>query len=256
MYDKFKAKALYLKGEYDAAAAMFLEGAKEGDELASFNYGYCLLMGIGVPYDPREAKSYFMFARDMQGGESCYNLAMMYMHGEGVAKDYHKSFKYMKISAMRGCIEAQLYLGMVYTTGYLLEPDIVRIRMLPFHTPEFRDEIFMLEGDADEAALDEEKRFSVTHADARAAHDWFQRASRHDPTYVGSLVAKGKFLYAKCYIDGLGVDFDRKKGEMLMIAAGKSGSMEAVEFLAESGLIPKHLLGEARSEKDATYGGV
>ena len=81
MYDKFAANALYLKGEYEKAASMFYEGAREGDESASFNYGYCLLMGIGVPYNPRAAKSYFMFARDMQGGESCYNLAMMYMHG-------------------------------------------------------------------------------------------------------------------------------------------------------------------------------
>ena len=256
MFDKLRANTLYLKGEYEMAASMFYEGAREGDVSAAFNYGYCLLKGIGVAYDPREAKSYFMYARDMQGGESCYNLAMMYMHGEGVVKDYHQSFKYMKIAAIRGCIEAQLYLGMVYTTGYLLEPDVIRISMIPFHNPEFRDEIFMLEGDADEAALDEEKRFSVVSADARAAHDWFRRAAHHDPTYVESLVAKGQFLYAKCYIDGLGVDFDRKKGERLMLAAGKSGSMEAVAYLAENGITPQRLLEEARAEKANMYGGV
>ena len=108
MFDKLRANTLYLKGEYEMAASMFHEGAREGDVSAAFNYGYCLLKGIGVAYDPREAKSYFMYARDMQGGESCYNLAMMYMHGEGVVKDYHQSFKYMKIAAIRGCIEAQL----------------------------------------------------------------------------------------------------------------------------------------------------
>ena len=198
MYDSLKANVLFMKGDYEKAASMFYEGAREGDVGAAFNYGYCLLMGIGVDYNPKEAKSYFMYARDMEGGESCYNLAMMYMHGEGVVKDYQQSFKYMKIAALRGCIEAQLYLGMVYTTGYLIEPDIVRICMIPFHKPELRDNVFMLEGDADEAALDEEKRFSVVAADARAAHDWFRRAAHHDPTYVESLVAKGQFLYAKC----------------------------------------------------------
>jgi len=256
MYDKLRADVLYLKGEYEKAASMFHEGAREGDVGAAFNYGYCLLMGIGVQYNPSEAKSYFMYARDMQGGESCYNLAMMYMHGEGVVKNYHQSFKYMKIAATRGCVEAQLYLGMLYTTGYMLEPDVIRICMIPFHKPEFRENVFMLEGDADEAALDEELRFSVVSADARAAHDWFRRAAYHDPTYVESLVAKGQFLYAKCYIDGLGVDFDRKKGERLMLAAGKSGSMEAVAYLSENGITPQRLLEEDRAEKSKRYGGV
>ena len=54
---------------------MFLEGARDGDELAAFNYGYCLWRGLGVPYDPTEAKSYFSFARDHEGGAACYNIA-------------------------------------------------------------------------------------------------------------------------------------------------------------------------------------
>ena len=237
MFDFLSAKVIYMRGEYETAAKLFLEGAREGDAMAAFAYGYCLLYGIGVPCDYAEAKSYFAFARDIEGGESLYNLAVMYMHGTGVTRNYKKSFEYMQAAALRGCIEAQLYLGMAYTTGYLLEPDIVSISLIPFHKPDYRvGTEYMLTGDVPDAELDEELRFSVISADARQAFEWFRAAARHDPTYVSELVAKGQFLYAKCYLDGLGTDFDRVKGTRLMLVAGKSGSVEAVNFLSENGV--------------------
>ncbi|MBO7318138.1 MAG: sel1 repeat family protein [Bacteroidales bacterium] len=110
MYEKLKADVEFLDGNYEAAADMYLEGARDGDSVAAFNYGYCLWRGYGRAYDPKEAKSYFSFARDMEGGESCYNLAMLYMHGEGVPRNYKEALRYMRISASMGCIEAQLYL--------------------------------------------------------------------------------------------------------------------------------------------------
>ena len=250
MYDKLKADVAFLRGNYEEAAAMYREGAKDGDAGAAFNYGYCLLHGIGTEYSPSEAKSFFAFARDMEGGESCYLLAMLYLHGEGVRKDYKQALKYMKISASQGCIEAQLYLGMAYTTGCMLEPDVVGICMIPYHKPEYRDPYaLLLEGDVPDAEADEELRFSVIDADARLAFEWFRRAAHHDPTYVASLVAKGQYLYAKCYIDGMGTDFDNRKGLMLMLAAGKSGSEDAVNYLAENGVRPENLLAEAKKQK-------
>ena len=147
MYEKSVADVAFMEGDTETAAQMYLEGARDGDALASFNYGYCLWRGIGVPYDPKEAKSSFVYARDLEGGESCYNLAMLYLHGEGVRKDYVKAYEYMKISAEHGCIEAQLYLGMAYTAGCMFEPDIVGISMIPYHTPEYRNDAFLLDGE-------------------------------------------------------------------------------------------------------------
>lgn len=251
MNPTLSADVKFIRGQTEEAAREYLEAAREGDVRASFNYGYCLWRGIGVPYDPAEAKSFFAYARDMEGGEACYNLAMLYMHGEGVKRDYAATVKYMKIAAARGCIEAQLYLGMAYTTGYLLEPDIIGICMIPYHKPIYRD-IYapLLTGEVLDAELDEELRFSAISADARAAFEWFRRAAHHDPTYVSSLVAKGQFLYAKCYVDGMGTEFDRTKGYKLMLAAGKSGSAEAVNFLAENGITPAMLLGEGKRREE------
>jgi hypothetical protein len=54
----------------------------------------------------------------------------------------------------------------------------------------------------------------------------------------------------------MGTDFDRKKGELLMLAAGKSGSEEAVAYLTENAVSPERLLAEARAEKYGYKGGV
>ncbi len=245
MYEKLRADVAFLDGDYETAADMYLEGARDGDPLSAFNYGYCLLKGLGRPYDPKEAKSYFSFARDLEGGAAYYNIAMLYLHGEGVPQDFSLAHKYMLMSAEDGCIEAELYMGMACTLGCMFEPDVISICLIPYHKAEYRNfSDNLLTGyvpDMDK----EDGRFAVVRADASMAFGWFQAAARHDPTYVEELVAKGKYLYAKCYIDGLGTDFDRVKGTRLMMLAGKSGSMEAVTFLKENGVTPDMILAEA-----------
>jgi TPR repeat protein len=235
-----RADIEFLNGNYETAREMYLDGARDGDALSAYNYAYCLLKGIGGTYEPQLAKSYFSFARDLAGGVSAYMLSMLYMHGEGVVRDFQKALEYMKLAADGGCIEAQLYLGMAYTIGCLYEPDIVSISMIPFHKSEYREnDPYLLMGDVLAAEEEEDMRFSVLRADARLAFEYFQRAARHDDTYVKELVAKGKFLYAKCYIDGLGVDFNRQKGARLMLNAGRAGSPDAVAFLNANGVPPE-----------------
>ena len=250
-FEKSVADVLFLKGDYVRAAEMYLEGARDGEEIASFNYAYCLLHGYGVERDPEMAKSFFSFARDMEGGESCYNLAVMYLEGNGVEKDYRQAVRYMTDAADMGCVEAMLYLGMVYTTGYILFPEITSICMIPFHKSEMRQQPFYLtgaEGSLDEA--DEEARFSAVRADARRAFEYFSEAAHADPTYVEDLVARGQYLYAKCFIDGMGTDFNREVGLRLMLTAGKSGSEDAVAYLAENGITEKLLLEWKKQKKD------
>lgn len=246
MYEKSRADVEFLKGNFEAAKAMYLEGARNCDELASYNYGYCLLRGIGGEYDPTLAKSYFSFARDMQGGASCYMLAMLYLHGEGVPQDFAKALSFMRAAAENGCIEAQLYLGMAYTVGCMFEPDIIGISMIPYHKSEYRNnENYLLTGEM-ESPDTEDMRYAVIRADAREAFEYFQMAARHDDSYVEELVSKGKFLYAKCYIDGLGVDFNRQKGVRLMLNAGRSGSVDAVAFLSANGVPPELYLSKPK----------
>ena len=242
-FDKSAADVLFLKEEYEKAAEMFLEGARDGEDIASFNYAYCLMKGYGVECDPEMAKSFFTYARDMEGGASCYNLAVMYLEGNGVEKNYRTALRYMSDAADMGCVEAMLYLGMVYTTGYVLYPEITLINMIPYHKSEMRGEMLYLPGSTESFYdADEEERFTTVRADARRAFEYFRDAAYSDPTYVEDLVAKGKYLFAKCYIDGMGTDFNREMGLTLMLKAGKSGSEDAVAYLAENGITEKLLL--------------
>ncbi len=241
-----EAHALYLRGDVAAAAHMYHELAREGDAAAALCFGYCLWRGIGCTADAREAKSFFAFAREADGGDACYNLAILYMHGDGVATDYKRSHAYMREAAEKGCIEAQLYLGMVYTTGFYLEPDITAICPIPFHTPEYRRFDHLLYGDVRDIEREEDARSFVVSADAAEAFSYFKMAAYHDPTYVSDLVAKGQFLYAKCFVDGLGTECDRNKAVRLMLAAGKSGSEDALHFLQETGIPVARLLEMAK----------
>jgi len=249
-FEKSVADVLFMRGEYEAAAEMYLEGARDGEEIASFNYAYCLLHGYGVERDFEAAKSFFTYARDMKGGESLYNLAVLYLEGRGTEKNYRMGIQCMSDAADLGCVEAMLYLGMVYTTGYVLSPEITSISMIPFHKSEARvDDMYMLPGESSMYELDEEARFSTVKADARRAFEYFSEAAHADPTYVEDLVAKGKFLFAKCFIDGMGTDPSLETGLALMLKAGKSGSEDAVAFLAENGITERLLL-EWKSKKN------
>lgn len=251
-FNKSTADVLFMKGEYAAAAELYLEGAKDGEEIASYNYAYCLLNGYGVEQDYALAKSFFSYARDMKGGESCYNLALLYLDGKGVEKDYRVAMQYMSDAADLGSVEAMLYLGMAYTTGYVLYPEVVGISMIPFHQAELRgDEVLLLEGGGYDTEYDEEQRFSVIRPDQRRAFEYFRDAAYSSPTYVEDLVARGKYLYARCYIDGMGVDFNRIKGMKLMLTAGRSGSEDAVAFLAEAG-VNERLIAEWSSASEKT----
>ncbi len=249
MFDKLKADVEFLNQNYKAAADMYFEGAREGESIAAFNYAYCLLKGLGRDCDAHGAKTYFAFARGLEGGAAYYNLAMLYLHGEGVAQDFEKALYNMRISAEEGCIEAQLYMGMACTLGCMFEPDVVSISMIPTHKAEYRDMYNnLLTGYVPDYDA-EDMRFAVIKADAKEAFEWFRLAARHDSTYVEELSAKGKFLYAKCFTDGLGTEPDFKKGTRLMLVAGKSGSMEAVNFLAENGITPQMILEEGNRSK-------
>ena len=249
-----EAKTLFMRGEYESAFKLFSELAADGDAVSAFNVGYCCLHGYGVEKDPVMAKSYFTYAVNIVP-EAAYNLAIMHLHGIGVKRNYKKSFSYMQDSASLGCVEAQLYLGIAHTLGSMFEPDVVEISLIPYHTPIYRDDSYLLMGQIDDFEEDEESRMSAVRCDPVTAFEWFREASRQDATYTAELSLKGKYLYARCYLDGVGVDFNRDKANELMVLAASEGSQEALVYLNTDApyMLPKledkkYLAGIARLE--------
>ena len=254
MFNLIHANALFVERRYEEASREYLEGARDGDPDASFNYAYCLRYGFGVPRDLERAKSFFAFSREADNGEALYNLAVMYIHGEGVKKNYKKAYEYMRASAERECIEAQLYLGMLYTTGAMFDPDIVGITKIPHRSPEYRTpDDMLLMGDIPDLEADEDLRFGVVHADMREAFLWFRSAAyQRSGKADDDLIAKAQYLYAKCFLDGMGTDPNIETAHRIMLLAGKSGSEEALHYLLENGVTPRNLLGRARTPEENT----
>lgn len=232
MHSDNEGKALFINGKYAEAFSHFLSLARDGDPLSAFHTGYCLLNGYGTTADPASAKSYFVFASG-KIPEASYNLAVMYLHGVGVKKNYKKSMEYMNDAAEMGCIEAQLYLGIAHTLGTVFEPDVVELSLIPFHTAIYRDDSNLIEGEVEifDFEADDEARCQALRQDANAAFEWFRRAAAQDSTYVEDYSAKSKYLYARCFLDGLGTDFNLKRANSLMLVAAADGSAEALEYL-------------------------
>ncbi len=230
MFDIARAKVLYLEGKYEEAARMFLEGAEEGDAEGAFNYAYCLMNGKGVARDAAKAKSFYTFASNIIG-EAAYNLAVMHLDGIGTKRDPVRALEYMNDAAEMGIIEAQLYLGVAYAAGSLYEPDIRSISLIPYHTPEHLSKGHYLDGDTMPTEADEEARIKAIREDANTAFLHFRDAARHPEDYVEELAGMGKFLYARCFLDGLGTEPSRQRGDALMLVAAKEGSPEAQYYI-------------------------
>lgn len=233
MQDVKTGKVLFMDGRHKDAARLFLDLAREGDSEAAFHYAFCLQFGFGVEKNEREAVSFYKFAKELIG-EASYNLAVLYMHGVGVKRDYKKSYSYMLDAARANIIEAQLYLGVAHTMGSLFEPDIIAISLLPYHTSIGRDPSLVLTGDVPDEEADEEARIAAVRQDLVTAHEWFRTAALHDSTYVEELSKRSKYLYARCFVDGVGTDFNRETAEALMLLAANDGSPEAYLYIAEN----------------------
>ena len=249
MYDVKIGVVLYLDGHYTEAADYFYYGATQGDAEAAFNYAYMLMKGIGVEKNLPEAKSCYTFAVELVG-EAAYNLAIMYLHGDGVKRDYRKFIELMTDAADMNIIEAQLYLGVAYTVGSVFEPDIISISRIPYHTPEYRDPFALLDGDVPDSEEDEEKRIRAVRFDPRTAFEYFRMAARHDGDYVEELARQSKYLYARCFLDGLGTDFNRDRANNLMLIAAADGSEEAMTYLTtEAPYMLENLEADGRVEQ-------
>lgn len=230
MTDVKKGKVLFMEGRHSEAVRIFYAAAADGDAEGAFDYAFCKQFGFGTEKDYKAARSFYNFAKE-RIADASYNLAVMHLHAEGVARDYRAAAEYMRDAAVGGVIEAQLYLAVAHTMGTLFEPDIIAISHLPYHTPISRDASLMLDGEVPDSEEDEEARIRAVRFDPNAAFEWFRVAASHDSTYVEALSTQSKYLYARCFVDGLGVDFDRKRAEDLMLIAASDGSPDALAYL-------------------------
>ena len=234
-FDLFYANALFLKKQYRDAFEEYFSGAIDHHSpQAAFNLAFMYHLGISVPRNYMMAHKFYIAASNLDGGEAQFNLALMYLRGQGVDVDPRRAADYMKISAARECINAQLYLGAAYTMGRMFDPmDIECISLIPFYRVIKRDiSSLYLSGTGHDRQLDD-AMYEVFDADEYDAVEMFEAAAGHkDITYIEEQVGIAKETLGHALIEGVGREYAPEKGfKLIEKAAVEHGSKEAALFL-------------------------
>lgn len=213
------ANALFLRGHHREAFEEYFWGATwERDPMAAFNLAFMYHQGIFVPRNYLMARRFYVAASGLESGEAQFNLALMYLRGQGVEADAAQAAEYMKTSAVRQCVNAQLYMSAAYTMGYMFDPvDIECISLIPFYRIiERRQPELYLTGARSDGRI-EDQRYEVLEADEQYAVEMLTAAAAHkDTTYIDSQVGEAKQALGQAYIEGLGVDYDPTRGYRLL----------------------------------------
>lgn len=224
-----RAHTYFCEGRYKEAVELFSAGAREHNARAVFDLAYCLQYGYGIEADPERAFNLYLHLKYEEEGDAAYNAAAMRLTGRGIPCDPRAGYELMLTAASQDCIEAQLYVAMVRLTGCVGEPDIPSIRRIPFHKPDRRGTVPLLEpvGAADDTLM--ELRFEIVDADENEAVYYMQQAARNRGDYVGTAVGDAEFLLAKCADEGFGREMDHDKATELYLRAAAHGSFAARE---------------------------
>lgn len=234
-FDCIRANSLFLRGMSKEAFEEYFKGAVEyHDRWAAFNLAFMYYMGIGVPKNYPMARKFWTAASNIEGGEAQFNLALMCLRGQGEPADYRAAAEYMRVAAARGCVNAQLYLGVAYTLGYMFDPmDIECLSLIPFYRVIKRDmNLNYLTGSGYDQRLEDE-RYEVLSADEIDAVEMFEAAAKHkDTMYIDEQVGVAKETVGRSLIEGFGKDYDPREGyRMLETAALEHNSRAAAIFL-------------------------
>ena len=107
------ANALFLLGRHKEAFDAYVQLTKVSpNAVAASNVGYMYHRGIAVVRDYEKARAYYSAAMLEDGGVSYYNMALMFLRGQGVPVNFKMAIDCMKRSAELGCPDARLYLGL------------------------------------------------------------------------------------------------------------------------------------------------
>lgn len=206
--------------------------------IAASNLGYMYHRGIAVMRDYTKAMLYYKAACESDGGAAYFNMALMYMRGQGVDIDFKRAIDLMHRSAELGCADARLYLGLAYIMGYVYDPiEIECVSLIPFYRVIYRDSSApLLEGEGCDPSI-EDGRFEAIESDGEEAVSMYEALMREhsfDP-YASKQCAAAQFMLGRAYIEGLGDRYDPMLGyRKIFRTAIDYGSAEAARFLLEN----------------------
>lgn len=118
---------LYLSGDGNrTVAAQWLKKAADGGSvLAYFLHGRLLLEGIDGPPDPAGARTYLEMAAKGQYAAAAYELGLLYRDGLGGERNAVAAARYLQQAANGHVLEAEHAFGAMQAFGQGIEPDVI-----------------------------------------------------------------------------------------------------------------------------------
>jgi hypothetical protein len=99
------------------------KAAQQGNVIAQNTLGYIYLHGQGVEKDYKEAVKWFEKSANQAYPAAQFNLAIMYKLGQGVEVSHPESIKWMQLAANQNYAQAQSHLGNMYYQGLAVMQD-------------------------------------------------------------------------------------------------------------------------------------
>jgi TPR repeat protein len=121
---KIYAKPPATKQRKEKMRMWYAKAAAQGSRKAQFSLAKSYLADkSATPADRQHAVALLHQAADPGEAEAQYQLGMMYMRGDGVAKNEEKGLQYYRVAAEQGHEEAQYSLGVRHAVGKGVEVD-------------------------------------------------------------------------------------------------------------------------------------
>jgi len=100
--DFIAARTAYIAKDFDKAARLFMELAREGDHRGQSMIGYMYEQGLGVQQNLSESLIWHQTAAQLGNGFSAHQVALAHVSGQGVQRDPVKANMWFTISIQRG----------------------------------------------------------------------------------------------------------------------------------------------------------
>ena len=104
--------------EHSSAFERALQAATLGHPEAEFDVGLMYLSGDGIAKDAPQALVWLLKAGNHDVIDAQYNAALMYLTGDGIDTDTEQAFVWMTKAALNNCVDAQYNLGLMYDKAH------------------------------------------------------------------------------------------------------------------------------------------
>ena len=102
-----EASKAYLRGDYKAAAEIFLPKAEIGDPEAQTNIAFMYYCGMYVKQDFVKAAQWYTKAAERNHPNAQFSLATLYENGEGVEQDLEEAYFWYSLAERQGDEDAK-----------------------------------------------------------------------------------------------------------------------------------------------------